>query len=46
MEAKAVVVGTGISPTERKSLIEGFYEAISAMNASGGKIVATAVLVE
>jgi hypothetical protein len=46
MEAKAVVVGTDISPSERKSLIEGFYEAIKVMNNSGGKIVATAVLVE
>ena len=46
MEAKAVIVGADISSTERKSLIEGFYEAISAMNASGGKIVATAVVVE
>jgi hypothetical protein len=46
MEAKAVIVGTDISPSERKSLIEGFYEAISAMNDSGGKIVATAVVVE
>ena len=46
MEAKAVIVGADTSPTERKSLIEGFYEAIRMMNDSGGKIVATAVVVE
>lgn len=46
MEAKAIVVPTDVSASERRSLIEGFYIAIRMMNDSGGKIVATAVVVE
>jgi hypothetical protein len=43
---KAVVVGTDVAARERQLLIEGFYDAIRMMNDSGGKIVATAVVVE
>jgi hypothetical protein len=46
MEAKAVVIGNDMSPNERELIIEGFSEAIRTMNDSGGKIIATAVVVE
>jgi hypothetical protein len=46
MEAKAVVIGTEISVSERELIMAGFFDAIQMMNDSGGKIVATAVVVE
>lgn len=46
MEAKAVIIGTDISASERELIMAGFFDAIQMMNDSGGKIVATAVVVE
>jgi hypothetical protein len=46
MEAKAVVIGTDVSASERELIMAGLFDAIQMMNDSGGKIVATAVVVE
>ena len=46
MEAKAVIIGTDISASERELIMAGFFDAIQMMNDSGGKIIATAVVVQ